>query len=196
MQDRGLYVERRSIVSLEHGSMKAKKQIFCERNKEARNMMLVQSFYEGVATGDGRHHLLHLLRKRETDLADGFAIRNASVHWTPSAPSGAGRRTPTGHEKSCPSSLGPYRVSDRSGRRARLPNSPGGHPRPPRGTRIPAGSPAPPPSRLPVATTKGFAPGPLGGSMFCPGPRLRRPALPSPSDQRVTPFGTPKTTNT
>ena len=158
--------------------------------------MLVRSCgTAGVATGDGRHKPIQA-GQRTPDLDDGSAIRYASVLRTPSAPSKRGRGAPTGNDKSCPSSLGPNQVSDLFGRRARLPNSPGGHPRPPRGTRIPAGSPAPPPSRLPVATTKGSAPGPFGGSRFSPGPRLRRPAFPSTSDQRVDPFGNPETTNT
>lgn len=149
----------------------------------------------GVATGDGRHQPIQTGRETP-DLADGSAIREASVHWTPSAPGKRGRGAPTGHDESCPSSLGPNRTSGRFGRRERLPNSPGGHPRPPRGTRIPAGSPASPPSRPPVPATKGSAPGPLGGARFSPGPRLRRPAFPSPSDQRGNPFGNPNgTTN-
>ena len=39
---------------------------------------------------------------------------------------------------------------------------------------------------------EGSAPGPLGGARFSPGPRLRRPSFPSPSDQRENPFGNPK----
>lgn len=160
-----------------------------------RAVVLVRSCgTAGVATGDGRHTPCG--QAARPDLDDGYAIRCASVLRTPSAPARKGRGAPTGHNKLCPSSLGPNRSSGRFGRRARLPNSPGGHPRPPRGTRIPAGSPAPPPSRLPVATTKGSAPGLLGGSKFSPGPRLRRPAFPSISDQMVNPFGNPKTTNT
>lgn len=156
-------------------------------------ILLVRSCCAGVATSDGRHPAVRL---HLPDLDEGSALRYASVLRTPSAPSKRGRGAPTGHDTSCPSLLGPNQVSDRFGRRARLPNSPGGHPRPPRGTRIPAGSPAPPPSRLPVATTKGSAPGPFGVSRFSPGPWLRRPAFPSTSDQRVNPFGNPKTTNT
>ena len=133
----------------------------------------------GVATGDGRHKPIQA-GQRTPDLDDGSAIRYASVLRTPSAPSKRGRGAPTGNDKSC---------------RTRLPNSPGGHPRPPRGTRIPAGSPASPPCRLPAPATKGSAPGPLGGARFSPGPRLRRPAFPSPSDQRGNPFGNPKMTN-
>lgn len=167
---------------------KGKREIY------VRAVVLVRSCCAGVATGDVRHTPCG--QAARPDLDDGCAIRCASVLRTPSAPARKGRGAPTGHDKSCPSSLGPNRSSGRFGRRARLPNSPGGHPRPPRGTRIPAGSPALPPSRLPVATTKGFAPGPLGGSRFSPGPRLRRPAFPSSSDQRVDPFGNPKTTNT
>ena len=154
--------------------------------------MLVRSCgTAGVATGDGRHQPLP--RSLDApDLDDGSAIRCASVLRTPSAPSKRGRGAPTGNDESCPSSLGPNRTSGRFGRRTRLPNSPGGHPRPPRGTRIPAGSPASPPSRPPAPATKGSAPGPLGGARFSPGPRLRRPAFPSPSDQRGNPFGNPK----
>ena len=148
----------------------------------------------GVATGDGRHKPIQA-GQRTPDLDDGSAIRCASVLRTPSAPGKRGRGAPTGNDKSCPSSLGPNRTSGRFGRRKRLPNSPGGHPRPPRGTRIPAGSPASPPCRLPAPATKGSAPGPLGGARFSPGPRLRRPAFPSPSDQRGNPFGNPKRIN-
>ena len=143
----------------------------------------------GVATGDGRHLAVRL---HLPNLDEGSALRCASVLRTPSAPAGKGRCAPTGNDKSCPSSLGPNRASGGFGRRTRLPNSPGGHPRPPRGTRIPSGSPASPPCRLPAPATKGSAPGPLGGARFSPGPRLRRPAFPSPSDQRGNPFGNPK----
>ena len=160
-----------------------------------RALVLVQSCrYAGVATGDGRHKPIQA-GQRTPDLDDGSAIRYASVLRTPSAPSKRGRGAPTGNDKSCPSSLGPNRTSGRFGRRTRLPNSPGGHPRPPRGTRIPAGAPASPPGRLPAPATKGSAPGPLGGARFSPGPRLRRPAFPSPSDQRGNPFGNPKRIN-
>ena len=155
--------------------------------------MLVRSCRNaGVATGDGRHQPIQA-GQRTPDLDDGSAIRCASVLRTPSAPSKRGRGAPTGQETSCPSSLGPNRPEARFGRRTQLPNSPGGHPRPPRGTRIPSGSPASPPGRLPAPTTKGSAPGPLGGTRFSPGPRLCRPAFPSPSDQRGRPpFGNPK----
>ena len=113
-----------------------------------RALVLVRSCCAGVATGDVRHTPCG--QAARPDLDDGYAIRCASVLKTPSAPARRGRGAPTGHNKLCPSSLGPNRVSDRFGRRARLPNSPGGHPRPPRGIRIPAGSPAPPPG-LPFA---------------------------------------------
>lgn len=158
-------------------------------------LMLIQSCVTaGVATGDGRHKPIQA-GQRTPDLDDGSAIRCASVLRTPSAPSKKGRGAPTGNDKSCPSLLGPNRASGGFGRRARLPNSPGGHPRPPRGTRIPAGSPASPPSRPPAPATKGSAPGPLGGARFSPGPRLRCPAFPSPSDQRGYPFWKPKRNN-
>lgn len=62
----------------------------------------------GVATGDGRHQPIQTGRETP-DLADGSAIRKASVHWTPSAPGKRGRGAPTGHDESCPSSIGPNR---------------------------------------------------------------------------------------
>lgn len=147
----------------------------------------------GVATGDGRHQPIQA-GQGTLDLADGCAIRKASVHWTPSAPVKRGRGAPTGPPGGGPNSVGPQPSSVRLWTPHAAPSFAGVPPWTPRVDRLPAGSPAPPPSRSPVHATKGSAPGPLGCARFSPGPRLRRPAFPSSSDQRAAPFGIPKRT--
>lgn len=91
-----------------------------------------------------------------------------------------GRAASTGPHGGGPNSVGPRPASVRPWTPFPAPSFAGVHPWTPRADRLPAGSPAPPPSRSPVHATKGSAPGPLGGSRFCQGPRLCRPAIPLP----------------
>ena len=97
----------------------------------------------GVATGDGRHQPIQA-GQGTLDLADGCAIRKASVHWTPSAPVKRGRGAPTGPPGGGPNSVGPQPSSVRLWTPHAAPSFAGVPPWTPRVDRLPAGSPAPP----------------------------------------------------
>lgn len=106
-----------------------------------------------------------------------------------------GRAASIGPHEGGPNSVGPQAAGGRLWTPLAAPSFARGHPWTPRAYLSSAGSPGSPPSCSPVRTTRGKTPGPLGGAKTCPGPRLRRPAIPSSSDQRVCPFGNPKKDN-
>lgn len=99
-----------------------------------------------------------------------------------------GREASTGPHRGGPNSVGPQPASVRLWTPLAAPSFARGHPWTLRANRLPAGSPAPPPCRSPAPATKGSAPGPLGGSRFCPGPRLCRPAIPLPPTKGCDPL--------
>ena len=103
-----------------------------------------------------------------------------------------GREASTGPHRGGPNSVGPQSASVRLWTPLAAPSFARGHPWTPRACRSPTGSPASPPSRSTALATKGFAPGPLGGTRSWPGPRLRRPAIPLPPTKGMSPFGNPK----
>lgn len=124
-------------------------RVFVQSGFGAPGLALVQSCVSaGVAPGDGRHQPIPKSQDAP-DLDAGSASRCASVHWTPSAPAGAGRRAPNGPRKG-PNSIGHQGPPGSLMTPQAAPYFARGYPGTPRGMGVPPGTPAPPPVRPPV----------------------------------------------